>query len=63
MRRSFRVLGASVAVVLITALMIPMSGVAQANHPAGSCLDLSPEGESNALNTSHVITATLPCSS
>ena len=59
MGRSFRVLGASVVVVLIAALMVPMAGVAQANHPAGSCLDLSPETDSNALNTSHVLTATL----
>ena len=59
MRRSFRVLGASVTVVLITALLIPIGGVAQANHPAGSCLDLGPESDSNPLNTSHVITATL----
>jgi protocatechuate 3,4-dioxygenase beta subunit len=46
-------------VVLIAALMVPMAGVAQANHPAGSCLDLSPETDSNPLNTSHVLTATL----
>ena len=59
MGRSFRALGVSVIMVLITALLVPLGGVAQANHPAGSCLDLSPETDSNPLNTSHVLTATL----
>lgn len=58
MGRFRRVLGASVVVVLITALMVPLGGPALANHGT-ACLDLSPESDSNAQNTTHVVTATL----
>lgn len=59
MRRSLRFPRALVVLVVLTAMVVPLGGVAQANHPGGSCLDLSPEGETNSLGTVHVVTATL----
>ena len=47
------------ALIGLWALMVPFTGPAVANHPANSCLDLSPEIDSNPTGTSHVVTATL----
>ena len=59
MRRSLKVPSALVVALLVAVLGVPLGGVAQANHPAGSCLDLSPESDSNPLGATHTITATL----
>jgi hypothetical protein len=58
MRRSFKVFGASVVMVLITALVVPLGGLALANH-GSACLDVSPETDTNTQNTTQILTATL----
>lgn len=58
MGRLFRIFGASVVMVLITALVVPLGGLALANH-GGACLDVSPETDTNTQNTTQVVTATL----
>jgi hypothetical protein len=44
--------------MLITAVLVPLGGMALANH-GGACLDLSPESASNPQNATHVVAATL----
>src|SRR5687768_17663834 len=59
MRRKLRYPALLVTAVLTATLVGPLGGMAQANHPTGSCLDLSPESETNSLGTTQTITATL----
>ena len=50
---------AIVSVAMATLVVGPFLSVAAANHPAGSCLDLAPETDTNPVGATHEITATL----
>ena len=58
-RSSRRALAYGVALVLLLGTIITFTLPAMANHPAGSCLDLEPEADTNPTGTSHTVTATL----
>jgi hypothetical protein len=55
-----RAVRAALATVLLAsmAVLVPLAAPAAANHPP-SCLDLTPETETNQAGTDHTITATL----
>ena len=48
-----------IAAVFFAALAVPFGGVAVANHPANSCLDVEPETAEGAVGDTYTITATL----
>ena len=47
------------AIVLLVLGVGPLSGMALATHPAGTCLDVEPETASNQVGETHQLTATL----
>lgn len=49
----------TVVMLVLLSLTVPLVGTATANHPANTCLDLSPETDTNPVGTVHRITATL----
>lgn len=59
--RRVRVRGLAFAVALCTAfaILIPMTGIAAAQPPAGCTLDVEPETDSNPVGQPHTLTATL----
>lgn len=48
-----------IAAVFFAAFALPMGGVALANHPANSCIDLAPETAEGKVGDTYTITATL----
>jgi hypothetical protein len=50
---------AATTALTLVALMAPLGDIALANHPAGTCLQVTPETDSNPTGTSHEFTATL----
>ncbi|HET7929356.1 MAG TPA: hypothetical protein VFM40_07370 [Actinomycetota bacterium] len=57
-RESIRFLVLSTALVTITVLVVPLAGVAMANHGTRT-LQVTPEASDNAIGTMHTLTATL----
>ena len=48
-----------IAAVFFAALILPFSGTALANHPANSCIDLTPETADGTVGDTYTVTATL----
>ena len=57
-RESTRFLVLSTALITITVLVVPLAGVAMANHGTRT-LQVTPEASDNAIGTTHTLTATL----
>lgn len=59
MNISSRAIAACSALLIAWALVVPLAGSASATHPAGSCLDVTPEAATNTVGTTHELTASL----
>jgi Ca2+-binding RTX toxin-like protein len=57
--RSRKQLAPLMALTLLAGMLVGLGAVAQANHPAGTCIDLSPNTESSTVGGSQTVTATL----
>jgi hypothetical protein len=48
-----------VALLTLTALIVPVAGPALANHPSNTCLDVEPDDDENPVGSNHVMVAKL----
>jgi Ca2+-binding RTX toxin-like protein len=56
---SRRHLAPLMALTLFASMLVGFGAVAQANHPANSCIDLTPESDTSPVGTTQTVTATL----